>query len=92
MKLRFISVNQTSLNADVIMPLTLVLLLRAGIHHLGAELALLDDLTDGNNFQFEMNGIRGYCLTTLKVFLPLYFRIFYSSNKIINYPRHRTNI
>ncbi|XP_013104968.1 alsin homolog [Stomoxys calcitrans] len=58
--------NQRSLNADLIMPLTLVLLLRAGIHHLGAELALLDDLTDSQNFQFEMNGIRGYCLTTLK--------------------------
>ncbi|XP_075155254.1 amyotrophic lateral sclerosis 2 [Haematobia irritans] len=58
--------NLRSLNADLIMPLTLVLLLRAGIHHLGAELALLDDLTDSQNFQFEMNGIRGYCLTTLK--------------------------
>ncbi|XP_073813612.1 amyotrophic lateral sclerosis 2 [Musca autumnalis] len=58
--------TKNSFNADIIMPLTLVLLLRAGIHHLGAELALLDDLTDGKNFQSEMNGIRGYCLTTLK--------------------------
>uniref|UniRef100_A0A1A9ZGV2 DnaJ_C domain-containing protein n=1 Tax=Glossina pallidipes TaxID=7398 RepID=A0A1A9ZGV2_GLOPL len=49
------------------MPLTLMLLLRAAIPHLGAELALLDDLTDCKNFQFEMNGIRGYCYTTLKV-------------------------
>ncbi|XP_061401288.1 alsin homolog [Musca vetustissima] len=58
--------NQNSFNADIIMPLTLVLLLRAGVQHLGAELALLDDLTDGKTFQLEMNGIRGYCLTTLK--------------------------
>uniref|UniRef100_A0A1B0GA97 VPS9 domain-containing protein n=1 Tax=Glossina morsitans morsitans TaxID=37546 RepID=A0A1B0GA97_GLOMM len=54
------------LSADIVMPLTLMLLLRAAIPHLGAELALLDDLTDCKNFQFEMNGIRGYCYTTLK--------------------------
>lgn len=59
--------NKISLNADIIMPLSLLLLLRAAIPHLGAELALLDDLTDCKNFQFEMNGIRGYCYTTLKV-------------------------
>lgn len=66
------------------MPLTLVLLLRAGIHHLGAELALLDDLTDGNNFQFEMNGIRGYCLTTLKVFFHCIFVYFIALTKSLN--------
>ncbi|KAI8127457.1 hypothetical protein FF38_03855 [Lucilia cuprina] len=60
------SATKISLNADLIMPLSLILLLRAAIPHLGAELALLDDLTDCKNFQFEMNGIRGYCYTTLK--------------------------
>lgn len=54
------------------MPLSLILLLRAAIPHLGAELALLDDLTDCKNFQFEMNGIRGYCYTTLKVSFTYY--------------------
>lgn len=53
------------------MPLSLILLLRAAIPHLGAELALLDDLTDCKNFQFEMNGIRGYCYTTLKVSIAI---------------------
>ncbi|XP_011202952.2 alsin homolog [Bactrocera dorsalis] len=60
------SVNSVILAADGMMPLTLFLVLRAAVPHLGAELALLDDLTGGSNFQFEMNGIAGYCYTTLK--------------------------
>ncbi|CAD7005165.1 unnamed protein product [Ceratitis capitata] len=60
------SVNSVILAADGMMPLTLFLVLRAAVPHLGAELALLDDLTRGTNFQFEMNGITGYCYTTLK--------------------------
>ncbi|XP_067645813.1 alsin homolog [Eurosta solidaginis] len=59
-------VNTVILAADGMMPLTLFLVLRAAVPHLGAELALLDDLTGGSNFQFEMNGIAGYCYTTLK--------------------------
>lgn len=46
-------------------PLTMLTMLRAAVPHLGAELALLDDLT-GPNFQAEMNGMAGYCYTTLK--------------------------
>ncbi|XP_053954375.1 alsin homolog isoform X1 [Anastrepha ludens] len=60
------SANSVILAADGMMPLTLFLVLRAAVPHLGAELALLDDLTGGTNFQFEMNGIAGYCYTTLK--------------------------
>lgn len=55
------------LAADSMMPLALFLILRAGVPHLGAELALLDDLTGGSNFQSEMSGLAGYCYTTIKV-------------------------
>ncbi|XP_037957267.1 alsin homolog [Teleopsis dalmanni] len=58
--------NAIKLDADNIMALTLFLVLRAIVPHLGAELALLDDLTGGSNFQFEMNGLAGYCYTTIK--------------------------
>lgn len=54
------------LAADSMMPLALFLVLRAGVPHLGAELALLDDLTRGSNFQSEMSGLAGYCYTTIK--------------------------
>lgn len=47
-------------------PLSMLGMLRAAVPHLGAELALLDDLTGGPNFQAEMNGMAGYCYTTLK--------------------------
>ena len=57
----------TILSGDSMMPLTLMLVLRAAVPHLGAELGLLDDLTAGANFQFEMNSFAGYCFTTLKV-------------------------
>ncbi|XP_023173159.2 alsin homolog [Drosophila hydei] len=54
------------LNADNMIPLSMLGMLRAAVPHLGAELALLDDLTGGPNFQAEMNGMAGYCYTTLK--------------------------
>ncbi|KAH8315549.1 hypothetical protein KR059_001230 [Drosophila kikkawai] len=57
--------NAAQLNADNMIPLTMLTMLRAAVPHLGAELALLDDLT-GPNFQAEMNGMAGYCYTTLK--------------------------
>ncbi|EDV96633.1 alsin homolog [Drosophila grimshawi] len=58
--------NGAQLNADNMIPLTMLSMLRAAVPHLGAELALLDDLTGGPNFQAEMNGMAGYCYTTLK--------------------------
>ncbi|XP_068148761.1 alsin homolog [Drosophila tropicalis] len=58
--------NAAQLNADNMIPLTMLTMLRAAVPHLGAELALLDDLTGGPNFQDEMNGMAGYCYTTLK--------------------------
>ncbi|XP_055854905.1 alsin homolog [Episyrphus balteatus] len=58
--------NSVILAADSMMPLALFLVLRAGVPHLGAELALLDDLTGGSNFQSEMSGLAGYCYTTIK--------------------------
>ncbi|XP_001353522.1 alsin homolog [Drosophila pseudoobscura] len=60
------SANAAQLNADNMIPLTMLTMLRAAVPHLGAELALLDDLTGGPNFQAEMNGMAGYCYTTLK--------------------------
>lgn len=54
------------LNADNMIPLCMLCMLRAAVPHLGAELALLDDLTGGPNFQAEMSGMAGYCYTTLK--------------------------
>ncbi|XP_030566546.1 alsin homolog [Drosophila novamexicana] len=58
--------NTAQLNADNMIPLSMLGMLRAAVPHLGAELALLDDLTGGPNFQAEMNGMAGYCYTTLK--------------------------
>ncbi|KAL7731427.1 hypothetical protein ACLKA6_010584 [Drosophila palustris] len=58
--------NGSQLNADNMIPLSMLGMLRAAVPHLGAELALLDDLTGGPNFQAEMNGMAGYCYTTLK--------------------------
>lgn len=53
------------LNADNMMPLTIFLLLRAAIPHLGTEILLLEDLM-GPDFEFLMNGFAGYCFTTIK--------------------------
>lgn len=53
------------LNADNMMPLTIYLLLRASIPHLGTEILLLEDLM-GNDFEFVMHGYAGYCFTTIK--------------------------
>lgn len=53
------------LNADNMMPLTIFLLLRAAIPHLGTEILLLEDLM-GPDFEFVMNGFAGYCFTTVK--------------------------
>lgn len=57
--------NSIVLNADNMMPLTIYLLLRASIPHLGTEIVLLEDLM-GNDFEFVMNGYGGYCFTTIK--------------------------
>ncbi|XP_059608301.1 alsin homolog [Phlebotomus argentipes] len=54
-----------TLNADNTIPLVLLLVLRANIQHLGAELALLEDLL-GGDFEALMLGYTGYCITTLK--------------------------
>lgn len=53
------------LNADTMMPLTIYLLLRAAIPHLGTEILLLEDLM-GKDFEFVMHGFAGYCFTTIK--------------------------
>lgn len=53
------------LNADNIMPLTIFLIIRAGIPHLGAELLLLEDLM-GSDFEPVMLGFAGYCFATVK--------------------------
>lgn len=53
------------LNADNMMPLTIFLLIRAQIPHLGTEILLLEDLM-GPDFEFVMNGFAGYCFTTIK--------------------------
>ncbi|XP_055693648.1 alsin homolog [Lutzomyia longipalpis] len=56
---------QHTLNADNTIPLVLFLVLRANIQHLGAEIALLEDLL-GTDFEALMLGYTGYCVTTLK--------------------------
>lgn len=48
------------------MPLAIILVLRAEVPHLGAELALLEDLL-GSDFESVMLGFSGYCYTTIKV-------------------------
>lgn len=57
--------KMVQLNADNMMPLTIFLLLRAAIPHLGTEILLLEDLM-GPDFEFVMNGFAGYCFTTIK--------------------------
>ncbi|XP_055705402.1 alsin homolog [Phlebotomus papatasi] len=57
--------TQLALNADNTIPLVLFLVLRANIQHLGAEIALLEDLL-GADFEALMLGYTGYCVTTLK--------------------------
>ncbi|CAD7080330.1 unnamed protein product [Hermetia illucens] len=54
-----------ALGADNIMPLAIILVLRAEVPHLGAELALLEDLL-GSDFESVMLGFSGYCYTTIK--------------------------
>lgn len=51
------------LNADTMMPLTIYLIIRASIPHLGTEILLLDDLMGSD---FEMLGFASYCFTTIK--------------------------
>lgn len=53
------------LNADSMMPLTIYLILRAAIPHLGTEILLLEDLM-GTDFDILMHGFSGYCFTTIK--------------------------
>lgn len=54
-----------ALSADHIMPLSICLVLRAGIPHLGAELSLMEDLM-GEDFDAIMSGFGGYCFVTIK--------------------------
>lgn len=53
------------LNADNMMPLTIFLILRADIPHLGTEILLLEDLM-GPDFEMAMHGFAGYYFTTIK--------------------------
>lgn len=53
------------LSADHIMPLSIFLILRAGIPHLGAELLLMEELL-GDDFDGVMSGFGGYCFVTVK--------------------------
>lgn len=53
------------LNADNMMPLSIFLILRAAIPHLGTEILLLEDLM-GPDFELVMHGFAGYCFTTIK--------------------------
>lgn len=54
------------MNADCVMPVMIFLVLQAQIPHLGAEIALLEDLM-GSDYDEAMMGYAGYCFTTLKV-------------------------
>lgn len=51
------------LNADTMMPLSIFLIIRAAIPHLGTEILLLEDLMGSD---FEMLGFASYCFTTIK--------------------------
>lgn len=53
------------LNADNMMPLSIFLILRADIPHLGTEILLLEDLM-GPDFELAMHGFAGYYFTTIK--------------------------
>lgn len=53
------------LNADNMMPLSILLILRADIPHLGTEILLLEDLM-GPDFELAMHGFAGYYFTTIK--------------------------
>lgn len=53
------------LNADNMMPLSIFLILRADIPHLGTEILLLEDLM-GPDFEMAMHGFAGYYFTTIK--------------------------
>lgn len=68
------------LNADNMMPLTIFLLLRAAIPHLGTEILLLEDLM-GPDFEFVMNGFAGYCFTTIKAAYQHIINDFFSAVK-----------
>lgn len=60
-----VTVSPIVLNADNMMPLSIFLLLRASIPHLGTEILLLEELM-GSDFEFVMHGYGGYCFTTIK--------------------------
>lgn len=54
------------LNADNLLALTIYLIIRANIPHLGAELSLLEDLMDVD-MEKLINSHCGYCYTTVKI-------------------------
>lgn len=60
-----VTISPIVLNADNMMPLSIFLLLRASIPHLGTEILLLEELM-GSDFEFVMHGYGGYCFTTIK--------------------------
>lgn len=76
------------LAADDMMPLTLFLVIRAAVPHLGAELKLLEDLIGDNNFVTEMSGLAGYCYTTITVCALELFRFFSYFQVLFYYRRH----
>lgn len=54
------------LNSDDIIPIFIFMVIRANVQHLGAEIALLEDLMR-TDFDQIMQGYAGYCFTTLQV-------------------------
>lgn len=52
------------LNTDYLLPLSIFLILRSNIPHVGAELLLLEDLLES---EYELNGEAGACFTHIKV-------------------------
>lgn len=58
--------RQNILNADNLLALTIYLIIKANIPHLGAELSLLEDLMDVD-MEKLINSHCGYCYTTVKI-------------------------
>jgi amyotrophic lateral sclerosis 2 protein len=58
--------NLDILNADNLLAVTIYLMIKANIPHLGAELALLEDLME-LDMEKLINSHCGYCYTTIKI-------------------------
>lgn len=73
------------LNTDYLLPLSIFLILRANIPHVGAELLLLEDLLES---EYELNGEAGACFTHIKVNNLIYLNLLYNSFLISSNFRH----